>query len=68
MVKNSRVHDNPPFSKKKRCVMSGIITFKDVVVHPVLVVSEYGWVVYLRCAWAAITRSKVTFLSIVMMD
>ena len=47
--------------------MSGVIRLRDVAVHPVLIVSEYGWVVFARCVWAGVTGSKATFLSIVMM-
>lgn len=45
--------------------MRGIITGRDVLGHPVLVVRGFGWRVFLRCIVAACRRDDRTFLSLI---
>ena len=42
--------------------MRGAITGRDVVLHSVAIVREWGVAAYLDCLWAAITRRSSTFL------
>ena len=46
--------------------MSGVITFRHVVSHPVLICREYGLRTFWLCVVAATLGQKKTFLSIVM--
>lgn len=42
--------------------MQGVITGKDVLVHTVLIVREFGPRAYLRCVRAAFSGKRCTFL------
>ncbi len=44
--------------------MTGVITLRHVLGHPVLVIRGFGCRVLLRCIVAACLREKRTFLSI----
>jgi len=45
--------------------MSGLITTKDVLRHPVIIVRAWGPLAYVRCLRAALSRSPTTFLAVV---
>jgi hypothetical protein len=45
--------------------MNGIITFRHVIAHPVIIVRGWGWRVFGRCLIAATKRTHETFLSII---
>lgn len=45
--------------------MTGTITARHVLRHPVLVVRGFGWRALARCLVASLSRSQETFLSIV---
>ena len=45
--------------------MQGTITTKDILLHPLLIVSEYGPACYLRCLAALARRRPTTFLDVV---
>ena len=46
--------------------MVGVITSKHVLLHPYIIVKEYGILVYLRVIGIVITRRhSVTFLSLI---
>jgi hypothetical protein len=47
-------------------VMSGVIQARDVLRHPILVISGFGWRCFFRCVNAAVHRSGATFLSIAL--
>lgn len=44
--------------------MTGVITLRHVLAHPVTVVRGFGCRVLVRCVWVACRREKRTFLSI----
>ncbi len=44
--------------------MKGVITGKDVLLHPLTVVRLFGLATLLGCLWATITRKQSTFLEI----
>jgi len=46
--------------------MTGVITLRDVLAHPVLVVRGFGWRVFVRCIVAACRHEECTFLSLVV--
>lgn len=45
--------------------MHGTITSKDVLLHPLLIVTEYGLACYLRCLMALLRGQRTTFLEVV---
>lgn len=45
--------------------MSGVITGKDVLLHPFLIIRGWGARCYLRCLRAVLSRRTTTFLSVV---
>jgi hypothetical protein len=45
-------------------MMTGLIRARDVALHPLLVVRGFGWRVFCRCLWAALTRRRITFLAV----
>jgi hypothetical protein len=45
--------------------MTGIITFRHVAGHPVIIIRAWGWRVFGRCLVAAARRSHETFLAII---
>ncbi|MDB4938983.1 MAG: hypothetical protein JWP87_5955 [Labilithrix sp.] len=48
---------------RKRFVMTGFITTKDVLLHPALIIREFGARVYVRCLLRiSCRRGPVTFL------
>ena len=44
--------------------MTGVITTRHVLRHPILVVRGFGWKVFARCVLATVCVSHETFLSI----
>jgi len=44
--------------------MQGIITGKDVLLHPLSIVRAWGVAIYLACLWAAVAHRQSTFLGI----
>jgi hypothetical protein len=44
--------------------MTGVITLRHVLAHPVLVIRGFGCRVFVRCIWAACRHEQRTFLSI----
>ncbi len=44
--------------------MTGVITSRDVILHPVLIVRLWGLATYLSCLRAAIARRPSTFLGV----
>lgn len=44
--------------------MQGLITAKDVLCHPVIIVRSWGPTTYLRCLRALVSRRRATFLSV----
>ena len=42
--------------------MQGVITARDVLLHPLLIVREFGPGAYLRCLRAALSGRPCTFL------
>lgn len=44
--------------------MSGLITTKDVLCHPVIIVRAWGPLAYVRCLRAAVSRRPTTFLAV----
>ncbi len=44
--------------------MTGVITLRDVLAHPFVVVRGFGCRVFVRCIWAACRREQRTFLSV----
>lgn len=51
---------------KQRCVMNGVISSRHLLTHAVVIISEFGVVIYIKCVHAVITHKRTTFLSIVM--
>lgn len=47
---------------RQEAVMQGVITGRDVLVHTVLIVREFGPRAYLRCIRAALSGKRCTFL------
>lgn len=45
--------------------MRGVITGKDVIVHSLTIVREFGLPTYLRCLRAAVSSKPSTFLEVV---
>lgn len=45
--------------------MRGVITGKDVIVHSLTIVREFGLPTYLRCLRAAVSAKPSTFLEVV---
>lgn len=45
--------------------MRGTITAKDVLLHPMLIVLNYGPACYFRCLQAVVSRRPTTFLDVV---
>ncbi len=45
--------------------MGGLITRKDVLLHPFLIIRGWGATCYVRCLRAAFSRRATTFLSVV---
>jgi hypothetical protein len=49
--------------------MVGVVTTRDLLVHPYLVVHEFGARCLLRCVWRTLTSDhEVTFLECVSVD
>jgi hypothetical protein len=48
--------------------MTGLIRGRDVIAHPILVVSGWGWAVLARCLWASLVGSRTTFLQLASRD
>lgn len=46
--------------------MRGTITAWDVLVHPWIIVHEFGPWCYLRCLRAVVTRQQTTFLDVAL--
>lgn len=44
--------------------MVGVVRGRDVARHPMIVVRAFGWRVFARCVWAALTRREATFLAV----
>jgi hypothetical protein len=45
--------------------MQGVITGKDVLLHSLTIVREFGPATYLRCLGALASRRRCTFLDVV---
>jgi len=45
--------------------MRGVITGRDVVLHPVTLIRGWGLRAYLRCLRSAVGRTPTTFLAVV---
>jgi hypothetical protein len=46
--------------------MNGVISSRHLLTHAVVIISEFGVVIYIKCVHAVITHKRTTFLSIVM--
>jgi hypothetical protein len=44
--------------------MSGLITGRDVLRHPVIIVRAWGALAYVRCLRTLVSRKPATFLSV----
>lgn len=44
--------------------MQGVVTGKDVLLHPLTIVRAWGLAAWLCCLWAALTRRRTTFLRV----
>ena len=45
--------------------MKGVITSRDVLLHPMTICAAFGAACYLRCLKAVISRRRCTFLEVV---
>jgi len=45
--------------------IQGVVTSRDVLRHPVLIISSFGFSAYARCCKALLLRERTTFLSCV---
>ena len=48
--------------------MRGVITARDVILHPALIVSSFGVRSFVRCCWAIAAGRRTTFLDCVLVD
>jgi hypothetical protein len=42
--------------------IQGVVTSREVLRHPVLIISSFGLAVYVRCCKAILLRERTTFL------
>ena len=42
--------------------IQGVVTSRDVLRHPLLIISSFGFVAYARCCRALVLREQTTFL------
>jgi hypothetical protein len=42
--------------------IQGVVTSRDVLRHPVLIIASFGFVAYVRCCKALLLRERTTFL------
>jgi hypothetical protein len=49
--------------KEAAMSIQGLITTNDVLRHPVLIVSNFGFAAYLRCCRAIMLGERTTFLA-----
>jgi hypothetical protein len=45
--------------------IQGVVTSRDVLRHPVLIISSFGLATYLRCCKVLLRREHTTFLNCV---
>ena len=46
--------------------MRGLVTSRDVLAHPLIIVQGFGLRCYLRCLRAVLVRQQVTFLDVAL--
>ena len=42
--------------------IQGVVTSRDVLCHPVLIISSFGLATYVRCCKVILRRERTTFL------